>query len=241
MNYVVIFAGGVGSRMDSSIPKQFLKVAGKPIIIHVLEVFSTHPEIDGIVVVSKKEYIEECKEYINTFDISKVIDVIEGGFTGQESIRNGVIYINDRISNNSSEDVVLIHDGVRPLIDHKLISDSIKCTKENGNSIAASSAIETVITVDVEGRLKEIVDRSKCRNAKAPQCFILKDIYEAHKKAMSEGINNMIDSAMLMSSYGYKLFTTECGPENIKITTPNDYYMFKGMYEHSGVVGEDDK
>ena len=231
MNYVVIFAGGIGERMGSQIPKQFLKVGGKPIIIHVLEKFSIHSEIDGIVVVCKEDLIEECREYIRQFKVNKIIDVIPGGDTGQLSIRNGIKYLVENVSTNQSGDIVLIHDGVRPLITGELITNSIQCTKQNGNSIASSAAIETVILIREDGSVDEIADRSRCRNAKAPQCFILKDIWEAHQKAMGEGKTNMIDSAMLMSYYGGKLYTTECGPENIKITTPNDYYMFKGMLE----------
>ena len=238
MNYTVIFAGGVGMRMGSSTPKQFLQVGGKPIIIHVLEKFSLHPEIDGIIVVCKKEYIDECREYIRAFGIGKVYDVIPGGETGQGSIRNGVEYLIQNVSENPAKDVVLVHDGVRPIVTGKLISACIAGVKANGNCIAASPAIETVIRVDDDGTLAEIADRSKCRNAKAPQCFILRDLWEAHEKALKDGIENMIDSAMLMSSYGHLLHTTECSPENIKITTPNDYYMFKGMYENREPLGE---
>lgn len=235
MNYTVIFAGGVGVRMGSTTPKQFLKVGGKPIIIHVLEKFSNHPEIDGIVVVCKEEYIDECRGYIKEFGIGRVLDVIPGGETGQLSIRNGVEYLVRNASKESvseeDRDIVLVHDGVRPIITGELISACIKGVKEHGNCIAASHAIETVITVNEDGSLKEIEDRSLCRNAKAPQCFYLDDLWDAHRKAAAEGITNMIDSAMLMSRYGHLLYTTECSPDNIKITTPNDYYMFKGMYE----------
>ena len=230
MNYALIFAGGIGSRMGSEVPKQFLKVENKPIIIHVMEKFSTHNLIDGLIVVCKKEYIDDCKNFINEFQVQKVIDVIPGGETGQESIGQGIRYLIENVSATPEQDIVLIHDGVRPLIDYDLITRSIQCTRKNGNSIAVSPAIETVIRVDSNGHIVETVDRSCCRNAKAPQCFILDTIWEAHKRAVQEGVT-MIDSATLMSYYGYTLFITDCTPENIKITTPNAYYMFKGMYE----------
>ena len=233
MNYTVIFAGGIGSRMGSSIPKQFLEVAGKPIIIHTIEKFAEHPEIDGIVVVSKEEYIDYCRDLISKYNIGKIFDVIAGGETGQQTIFHGLDYLYNNVSHDPKKDIVLIHDGVRPLINGKLITESIKCTKKNGNSIAAAKAIETVIRVNDEGKMKETVDREKCRNAKAPQCFFLEDIINCHHRAIADGRENMIDSATLMSVYGYTLYTTECGQENIKITTPIDYYMFKGMYENS--------
>lgn len=231
MNYVVIFAGGVGSRMGSKTPKQFLEINSKPIIIHTIEKFSNHKLITGIVVVCKKEYIEYCKELIIKFKTDKVYEVICGGSTGQLSIYNGVDFLYKRISKRPCEDIVLVHDGVRPIIDEELISNSINCTIKNGNSIAVSKAIETVIKVDSYGNIVETIDRSACRNAKAPQCFRLDSLWKAHQRALKDNKVDMIDSATLMNEYGYKLYTTECNTENIKITTPNDYYMFKGMYE----------
>lgn len=234
MNYVVIFAGGTGSRMGSDIPKQFLEVSNKPILIHTIEKFSNSSEVDAIVVVSKDDYVDYAKNLIKEFNISKVLDVISGGETGQESIYNGIKYLIENTP-HTKEDLVLIHDGVRPVINNELIHNSISCAKENGNSIAVSKAIETVLTIDDEGKVQKTIDRSKCRNAKAPQIFHLNDIWEYHTKAKEQGIKNVIDSATLASLFGKKLYTTECRPENIKITTPNDYYMFKAMYESNGL------
>ena len=228
MNYVVIFAGGVGQRMGSSIPKQFLMVNNKPIIVHTIEKFNNHSEIDGIVVVCKEEYIGQCKQYIIDYALNKVISIIPGGNNGQQSIYNGVKYLSENISKDNS-DIVLIHDGVRPVINDELISKSISTTQKNGNSIAVSRAIETVIKVDDNGQIVETVDRDRCRNAKAPQCFVLSELWKIHKKAIEDGVTNMVDSASLMSFYGYELYTTECSQENIKVTTPNDYYMLVGM------------
>ena len=238
MNYVVIFAGGVGSRMGNPTPKQFLKVDNKPIIIHVVEKFSNHPLIDGIVVVSKEEYINYCRELSEEYHTVKVLDVVAGGKNGQESIYNGVNAIYQNFSKNPKEDIVLIHDGVRPVITEQLITDSIRSVLKYGNSIAVSKAIETVIRVDEEGTVVDTVDRSECRNAKAPQCFILEDLWQTHQRAIKEGVLDTIDSATLMSRYGVTLHTVECEPENIKITTPNDYYMFQALY-HAGGQAKD--
>ena len=231
MNYAVIFAGGIGSRMGSSVPKQFLEVDGKPILVHVAEKFSSHPLIGGIVIASKEEYIGKCLELIRRYGLKKVVNVIPGGPTGQETIYNGVreVYLNH--SANPDRDIVLIHDGVRPLITEELITESIACTERNGNSIAVSNAIETVIRVDRNGTVTGTVDRSECRHAKAPPCFFLKELWEVHSRAKEDGVINAIDTATLMSMYGCKLHTTPCGPENIKITTPGDYYMFQAIYE----------
>lgn len=230
MNYVIIFAGGVGARMGSDRPKQFLKVDGKPILAHTIEKFEKHPDINGIIVVSNKDYIGNCKELMSIYRLTKVFDVIAGGETGQLSIYNGLKHLVKNVSKNSNEDIVLVHDGVRPLINKDLITDSIRCCKVNGNSIAVSKAIETVIRVDQNGKLKETVDRSECRYAKAPQCFKIADLWSAHMWAMTIKDFSFIDSATLMSRYGYELHTTECSAENIKITTPNDFYTFEALY-----------
>lgn len=230
MNYVVIFAGGRGARMGSEIPKQFLTVDGKEIIIHTIEKFDSHESIDGIVVVCLGEYIEKCRELVAENGLRKVLAVISGGGTGQQSIYNGLKYYHD-ICHISEDDIVLIHDGVRPVIDRELIQRSIDCARKNGNSISVSKAIETIIRVNEDGIMEESIDRSMCRYAKAPQCFRFGDIWDAHARALEAGITDFTDSATLMSWCGHKLFTIECGPENIKITTPNDFYTFKALYE----------
>ena len=230
MNFALIFAGGIGSRMGSEKPKQFLEVDGIPIIVHVLLHFQKHSKIDGIVIASKGEYVAYCKELCEKYSIEKLLKVVPGGMTGQGSIYNGLKIIAEEYSRNPESDIVLIHDGVRPAISEKLISDNIRCVEDFGNSITVAKAIETVIRIDDAGKVRETVDRSECRNAKAPQCFRVDDIWIAHKRALKDGITDSIDSATLMSLYGTVLHTVECGPENIKITTPNDYYMFRAMY-----------
>lgn len=227
---VVIFAGGTGSRMGSKTPKQFLKIDGKPIIIHTLEKYDGCNEIDQIVVVCKEEYIGFCKQLITEFGLEKVNDVIAGGATGQESIYRGLKFFHER-SETPEQDIVMMHDGVRPVIDGEQIKRCIDGVRKHGNSVAASKAIETIIRVDDHDVMKETVDRTSCRYAKAPQSFWLSDIWEAHQKALADGKTNFIDSAYLMSAYGAELHIVECGADNIKITTPNDFYMFKAMYE----------
>lgn len=226
----LIFAGGVGSRLGSELPKQFLEVDGKPIIVHTLEHFSHHEQVDGIVVVCKEDYISLCRQILEKYHISKVYDVIPGGATGQLSIYEGLRFLM-RFHGESAKDVtVLIHDGVRPLIDADLISRSIEAVRLHGSSIAASPAIETIVQIDEKGDLKQIVDRSLCRYAKAPQCFMLPEIYGVHEKALEKGETEYIDSATLMAAYGKQLHTTPCSSENIKITTPNDFFSFEALY-----------
>lgn len=229
MNIAVIFAGGTGQRMNSaSKPKQFLELHGKPILIYTLEQFQNHPMIDGIVLVCLENWIDYTKELLSKFHITKVKDVIPGGANGQDSIFNG---LKCSKTHYPADSIVLIHDGVRPLINEDIITNAIKTVKMYGNAITVSPAIETIVLKKEDGEVGQILDRSSCEIAKAPQCFILGEIYNAHLQSRNEGKSNFIDSASLMQYYGHKL-TTVVGPsENIKITTPSDFYVFRAIID----------
>lgn len=229
MNYALIFAGGSGNRMNSrSRPKQFLQLYGKEIIIHTLENFQNHKDIDAIVVVCKEDWIDYLNDLLKKYSITKVKWVVPGGNSGQESIFRGL----DCLHKNTSDDkaIVLIHDGVRPLVHDELISNCIISVKEHGSAITVVPAIETICSTE-NGEIKDITDRSKCFLAKAPQCFYLNDIYENHLKSQSENRCDFIDSASLMKHYGTRLFTVIGNFDNIKITTPADFYTFRALYD----------
>ena len=230
-NIAVIFAGGVGKRMNNaSKPKQFLKCKDKPILVYTLEKFNNNKSIDGIVLVMLKEYIEESKQLVKDYKLDKVIDVVEGGETCQDSIFNGL----KRVHDTYDDAVVLIHDGVRPLIDDETITKNIECINKNGSAITVSNAFETITLKSKDNLVEDIIDRSACQYARAPQSFYLKDIYDSHLKAINDNKHDYIDSAFLMSHYGHPLYTVVGNPENIKITTLNDYYMFCSLIENSG-------
>ena len=231
MNTALIFAGGSGTRMNSkSKPKQFLELNGKAIIIHTLEYFERCSEIDNIVVVCIEDWIDYLKELLKKNFITKVKWIVPGGSTGQESICNGLkaIYAD---CPDPKDSVVLIHDGVRPLISEQLIKDNIECVRKHGSSITVVPQNETVVSIDDTNMICGTTERSTARIARAPQSFILEDIMEAHRRAISEGKTNMIDSASLMMEYGHKLHVVEGPIENIKITTPSDFYIFRAIFE----------
>lgn len=229
MNITVIFAGGTGQRMNTrTVPKQFLELHGKPIIVYTIEQFQRHPMIDGIVVVMLESWIDHFNELARRYCLDKVVAVVPGGDSGQVSIYNGLKKASNLFPADSA---VLIHDGVRPLIDEKTITLAIECVKEHGSAITVSPAIETITLEDSSGKVGQIIERSKCKLAKAPQCFVLGDILSAHEKAISEGKGDFIDSASLMQHYGYDLYTIEGSPENIKITTPSDFYIFRAIVD----------
>ena len=238
MNIAVIFAGGTGQRMNTkTLPKQFLELHGKPILIYTLEHFEKHRQVDGIVLVCVQDWLDYCRELLQKYHIKKVKAIVPGGQSGQESIRNG---LNKAAELFPQDSVVLIHDGVRPLIDEETISKDIASVQQNGSAITVSPAIETIALRSDTGEVGEIIERSRCQMAKAPQCFYLKDILEAHQKAQADNRNDFIDSASLMRHYGHSLFTVEGPTENIKITTPSDFYLFRALLdarENSQIFG----
>lgn len=237
MNIAVIFAGGSGTRMNTkSRPKQFLLLHNKEIIVYTLEHFERHPEIDAVAVVCIEEWIDYMKSIVRKNALDKVKWIVPGGATGQDSIYNGLKVVHDNCPEDS---IVLIHDGVRPLINEELISANIQSVKEHGSAITVTPVTETIMLKD-NNKVYKSVDRANSCTAKAPQSFYLKDIFAAHTKAIEEGIHNKIDSATMMSDYGYSLYTVEGGPENIKITTPTDFYIFRALIdakENSQIFG----
>lgn len=230
MNIALIFAGGTGKRMNTkSRPKQFLEIHGKPVLIYTLEHFDNHLNIDHIILVCLDSWIDYAADLITKFCIKKVTRIVPGGDSGQESIYNGIKTAYELYGDNHT---VLIHDGVRPLINEDIISRCIDSVEYNGNGITVSPAIETIfIKAESNHHVGDILDRTRCEMAKAPQCFILGDIYKAHEQARVDGLNEFIDSASLMQHYGYKLFTVEGPMDNIKITTPSDFYVFRAIMD----------
>lgn len=227
MNIAVIFAGGSGLRMHTKArPKQFLDLNGKPIIIYTLELFDNHPMIDAIVVACIESWIPFLEKQIRKFEINKVVKIVPGGATGQDSIYNGLkgaeAYAEGR------EVTVLIHDGVRPLINEQTITDNITKVEACGTCITCVPATETFIVKQPDGTL-EIPSRPDSLIARAPQSFRLADILAAHERARAENRHDFIDSCTMMSTYNYKLDTIIGPMENIKITTPTDYFVLRAM------------
>lgn len=238
MNVAIIFAGGTGQRMNSKTkPKQFLELHGKPIIIYTLEHFENHPLVDGIIVVCVKEWIDYCKGLTSKFGITKVKAIIPGGITGMLSRYEGI----KKAAELYPEDTVcLVHDGVRPLIDEETIRKNIETVQKYGSAVTVAPAIETIAIKGEKNKVGEIIDRSKCQTAKAPQSFYLKDLLKAHQRVIEEGITDCIDTAYLMQMNGYDVYTVEGSPENIKITTPTDFYTFRALMdikENSQIFG----
>ena len=230
MNIGVIFAGGTGTRMNSKEkPKQFLEIFNKPIIIHTLEHFQYHEDIDAIVIACLKEWIPYLEELIYKYRIDKVKKIVEGGKTGQISIYNGLNAAKEISSDEKN--IVLIHDGVRPLINKELISKNIKCVEENGSAITTGIVKETIVVINEDESIEYVPDRAYSRVAKAPQSFWLEDILKAQNLAIEKGWTNEIDSCTLMRKIGYTMATIDGPYDNIKITTPDDFFTMRAILE----------
>lgn len=230
MNIGVVFAGGVGTRMNSkALPKQFLKIYDKPIIIHTIEHFERNNLIDAIVVVCISEWIEYFLELKKRYGLKKVCAVVPGGKTGQESIYFGLVAAK-RVA-GEEKSVVLIHDGVRPLITSDLITQNILAVKKNGSAITCAVVKETIVEKDKNNQIINVPSRENSRLARAPQSFWLDDILAAHIRAIDEGKTDFIDSCSLMKYYGNKLYVIDGPVENIKITTPDDFYTMRAILE----------
>lgn len=240
MAKALIFAGGSGQRMNSlSKPKQFLEMHGKPIIIYTLEHFEYHDEIDEIVVVCIKDWIEELKGFLKRHGITKVSTIVPGGRTGHDSIYYGLQAMEERIAEEKArngdregaeDDIVLIHDGVRPMINAELISSNIAAVKQYGSAITAEPVNESILRSKDGVNIDEIPPREQMYMAKAPQTFYFKKIIKLYEMAQRDGYKT-IDSSHLCSIYQVPMHIVMSTKKNIKITDPADYYIFRALYE----------
>ena len=229
MNIALIFAGGTGQRMHSAAcPKQFLELYGKPIILHTLEIFQKHPDIDLIVVPCIEGWQDHLRVLAQRYGITKLVKIVSGGKTSQESKLSALRAVRDLCCD---EDIVVMHDAVRPLITEKLISDNLACARSYGNAITVDPFTETGIISEDGNTVDSTIERRKLYIAKAPQTFFYKDALEAHEAAQSMPESTTIDTCTIMAALGRQLHFVRCEYSNIKITTPEDYYVFKAIYD----------
>lgn len=228
MNIAVIFAGGTGQRMKSEdIPKQFLKIDGKPIIIHTLEKFSMHQEIDMIVIACLESWIDELKQLIKKYQIAKVKAIVPGGKSGHESIHNALFKAYETAS---EDDIVLICDGVRPMVSENLIADCIATVKKYGTAVPVTPSIDSVLWSYDGEECEKSLPRKEMFITQAPQGYKMGKIIWAHNEAVKKGIINPISSSELLIELGEKVHIFLGERENIKVTTPEDLYTLRAGY-----------
>ena len=222
----LLIAGGSGTRMGQDIPKQFLTVNEKPVIIYTLEAFEKHKQIDEIAVVCIKGWENILWAYAKQFNITKLKNIFPGGKNGQESIRNG-IYGLKKV--HDDESIVLIHDAIRPMVSTEIISDCIRVTEERGCAITVIPCAEAMMQTDNGIVSTGSYPRDRLVRTQTPQGFKLGDIYNLHKRALEVGITNSIASCTLKIEMGEQVFFSTGSEKNIKLTTVEDIDIFKAL------------
>lgn len=227
-NIALVIAGGVGHRMGQDIPKQFINVYDKPILVYTLESFQRHPQIDAIEVVCLEGWHDILWAYAKQYKITKLKWVVSGGSTGQESIRNGVIYLEGKCSD---DDIIIIHDAIRPLVDSMVLSDVIiKCT-QYGNAVSSLPYNEQIFIVDDENSTKKYIPRETIRRVVTPQAYKFKKLDWAYHKAFDckIGIYGSSYTNTMMVELGERLYFAAGSEKNIKLTTMEDIALFKAL------------
>ena len=226
MNIAVIIAGGSGSRMGQDIPKQFINVYDKPVLIYTLEGFQKHPQIDAIEVVCIDGWHDVLWAYAKQFNISKLKWVVSGGATGQESIRNGVYNLEGKCAD---DDIVVIHDGIRPLVDETVLTDVIMKCQQYGNAVTSLPYNEQIFVVDDDISTVKYIPRETLRRVSTPQAYRFEKLLWGYKKAFAEkiGIYGSSYTNTMMVELGERLYFAAGSDKNIKLTTKDDLEMFK--------------
>lgn len=226
-NIVLIIAGGVGARMGQDIPKQFINVYDKPVIVYTLEAFQKHPSIDAIEVVCLDGWHDVLWAYAKQFGIAKLENIVSGGKNGHDSIRNGLYDIASR--HNGSDDIVLVHDAIRPMVSNDIISDNIRVCRQYGNAITVVPCTAAMLKTFDSLSTEEQVPRDNLKITQTPQAFFLQDIIAAHKEALEKGITNSVASCTMYIELGRKLYMSAGSEKNLKLTTAEDIEIFKAL------------
>lgn len=228
MNVAIIIAGGVGNRMGQEIPKQFLNIFDKPVLVYTMEAFQRHPLIDAIEIVCIEGWQAMVQAYANQFDINKLIKIVPGGNSGQESIRNGVYALEDICKD---DDIVVIHDGIRPIVDEAVLSDVIEKCKVYGNAVTSTPCNDQMFIVSDEKSTDKYIKRETIRKVTTPQAYKFATLDSSYHKAFEKeiGIYGSSYTNTMMSDLGERLYFAKGSEKNIKLTTTDDLEIFKAI------------
>lgn len=226
MTTALIIAAGTGRRMHLETPKQFLRIRGKPILVHTLERFQNHPEIDAILVVTLPDRIDEVKALAEKHGLDKLRWVIAGGATGQESIRNGVEELSRHLA---PEDIVLVHDGIRPMVSARIISDDIAICRRHGNAITVLPSADAICRSSDGESSDKLENRDELWRTQTPQAVPLKTLVWAHGQARERGLSNVVATFALLIELGVPVHFVRGSETNVKITTQDDLAIFRAL------------
>ena len=225
-NIGLIIAGGMSTRMQHAVPKQFMSVFDKPIRAYTMEKFQNHPLVDVIAVVCLNGWENILESYAKQYEITKLKHIVQAGNVGQESIKNGIFELEKYYSSDS---IVMVHDGNRPMLSKDIISDCLAVTKKRGNAIACIPCQEAMLETEDGISSNKSYPREKLKRTQTPHGFFLKDLIEAHKKAKELGITNSVASCTLMIELGKEIYFSVGSEKNLKITTQDDIDIFKAL------------
>ena len=225
-NIALIIAGGSGNRMHQDIPKQFITVNERPVIVYTLEAFERHPEIDSIAVVCIEGWEQVLRAYAKQFNITKLCYVVPGGKNGQDSIRNGVFELEQHFN---KDDIVLIHDAIRPMVSAEIISDNIRVAREFGSAITVIPCAEAMMQTEDGAASTGSYPRDRLRRTQTPQAFRLGEFCDLHRRALEAGITNSVASCTLKIEMGEQVYFSAGSEKNIKLTTVEDIDIFKAL------------
>ncbi|MBE5808796.1 MAG: 2-C-methyl-D-erythritol 4-phosphate cytidylyltransferase [Clostridiales bacterium] len=225
-NIAMIIAGGTGARMQQDIPKQFLTVHEKPVIVYTLEAFERHPDIDSIAVVCLEGWETVLRAYAKQFDITKLDLIVPGGPTGQASIRNGAFALEQRFA---PDDLVLIHDAIRPMVSEEIISDCISVARRYGSAVTVIPCAEAMLGTE-DGEISTgVTPRENLKRTQTPQAFPLGTLCRVHREALARGIENSVATCTLFIEMGRQVHFSKGSEKNIKLTTLEDIDIFKAL------------
>lgn len=234
MNIAVLLAGGVDPNFQMDIPKQFVNVYNRPVIVYTMEIFQNHPEIDAIMVACLGGWENMVNAYAKQFNISKLKWVITGGSCGQETSK---LAVDKLVESCTEDDIVIIHDAIRPMVSDEIISDSIYTCKKKGMGVAAVTSMDNVMMTDdgMTGRLS--ISRYAFRRIQTPQTYHLGELKKAHEEAVVRNIRGENDTNNMISRLGRNVFFSKGSDTNLKINTVEDVTMFKALYamEHGDI------
>lgn len=225
-NIALLIAGGSGNRMHQNIPKQFITVNERPVIIYTLEAFEKHPEINSIAVVCIKGWEQLLSAYAKQFNIKKLQYIIPGGGNEQESIKNGIFELEKHFA---TDDLILIHDAIRPMVSAEIISDNIRVAREYGNAVTAIPCAEAMLQTKDDLVSTGSYPRDNFKRTQTPQTFRLGDICNLHRRALAKGITNSVASCTLKIEMGEQVYFSAGSEKNIKLTTIEDIDIFKAL------------
>lgn len=226
MNIAMLIAGGSGQRMHQEIPKQFLNVNDRPVIIYTLEAFQKHPNIDAIAVVCIQGWEEILRAYARQFGITKLKWIAPGGVNGQNSIFNGIQAIREECA---VEDIVLVHDAIRPMVSQEIISECISKCLLHGSAVTVIPCAEAMLYTEDRVQSGEIINRDNLMRTQTPQAFPLSKMLWAHEEAARRGITNSVATCTLMVELGEHIYFSAGSEKNVKLTTTEDIEIFKAL------------